>query len=409
MKTNQVFMVLVALATLVGVAGAQFDGALSMVNVTVSPSPVIAGGNVTINFRLYDAYSIYLFGTTLQPSAPYPLFNQTPLSGKILGQVNPGVDPTNYSYTFPIPSTLQSGTYTITFNASYFVYGGAGTELATSKMPVTFFVQNNPAIKVTAATSASQPATLSTGHNQSIILSIQNIGYGTARNVSVSVAAGDGLNLLSPVTTFFISNMTQGTTITEPLLVGAQSLNNTYLVANMSFYSSRFQQRFKNTQKINLTVAPSAQFTVVQNGPGPSIGATDVPVSFKVTNTGSSAASQIQFTLETTYPITPVAGTAYVNNLQAGQSTNMTFLVDVDTAGVSGSYPVTLYEQWKQPNGAVNQQFSGSSNYFVPVVGSGTSGLIIDAAAVVIIVIVAVVIYKRRAQDQTKKGRKKET
>jgi hypothetical protein len=96
-----------------------------------------------------------------------------------------------------------------------------------------------------------------------------------------------------------------------------------------------------------------------------------VPVQLRVTNNGTSAAEQLQLSLQTTYPITPVASTAYVSDLQPGSSTNVTFLVSVDTAGVPGNYPVTLYEQWKQPNGATNQQFSGSSNYFVTVASGG--------------------------------------
>ncbi len=86
----------------------------------------------------------------------------------------------------------------------------------------------------------------------------------------------------------------------------------------------------------------------------------------------------------------------------------MTFLISVDNAGVPGNYPVTLYEQWKQPNGATNQQFSGSSNYFVAITsgGAGNFTLEIEVAVVVIAVIVVVMIARRRmAAGASKKNK----
>ncbi len=399
MKTKYLFLVPIALAMLIGMAGAQtqYDGALSITNLSVSPSPVMAGGYVNISFQLYNSYDGWLYSTNLQPSASYPLLNASPLSGKVIGIINPGQNSTKYyNYSIHIPSTTPAGTYTVTFTATYFVLAGTGTVIATSQLPITFYVQNKPEIKIVP--ESSQSAALYTGHNQTITLLVENIGYGTARNVTVDVSGGQGLNILSPVTTFFISNLTPGSSASEPILVGAQSLNSTYIIANVNYDSSKFEQSFSSTQRINLSVAPAAQFSINSTGGGAGVGAADVPVNFKVTNTGTSDASEVQFTLETTYPITPVSSTAYINNLAPGETANLTFLVDVDTAGVPGQYPVTLYEQWKQPNGAENQQFTGSNNYFVPVVtpGLGISGIIEGIIAVVVVIGAGVFVYRRR-------------
>lgn len=405
METKRIFLAFIAMAMLIGAVSAStvFDNSLSMANVSVSPNPVVAGGNVIIHFRLYDAYDVWLYGTTLQPSGTYPLLNASPLNAALLGTVNPGLNGVNYTYAFPIPSTTPAGTYTITFTAQYFVYAGTGALIATSSMPVTFFVQNRPSIKLLP--SNPQPASLYLGQNQSITLLINNTGYGTARNVSVDVAAGPGLSILSSVTSFFVSNLTRGSEYGEKLLVGAQNLSNTYLLANVTYYSSTFQRRFSSTQRINLSAVPSAQFSVSPLGSGAAVGATDVPIGFRITNTGTSSASELQLTLETIYPVTPVASTAYVNNLQPGASANLTFLVNVDTAGVPGKYPVVLYEQWKQPNGAQNQQFTGHNNYFVSVTspGLGTSGLSIDVVVAIAIIAVLAVLYRRdSARKQVK-------
>lgn len=404
-KTQTFFLVFATLAMLSSMVGAQsaYDGSLSLANVSVFPNPVVAGGNVTISFQLYNSYDNWLYGTTMQLTGSYPLLNVSPLNNYLVRTVDPGLNPGYYNYTIAIPNTTPSGVYTVTLTASYTVYAATGTEIATSSMPISFYVQNKPAIRVLA--SSPQPSTLYAGYNQTLDLLIENTGYGTARNISVTVSDGQGLNILSSVATFFVSNLMQGSIVSEPLLVSAQSINHPYLLANITYYSAKLKQRFSSIQSINLSVAPSAQFAISSMGPSPKIGAADVPVYFRITNTGTSPASELQLTLQTSYPITPVASTAYVSELQPGASTNVTFLVDIDGQGVTGNYPVTLYEQWKQPSSSLNQQFTGSDNYYVAVgeTGSGTDSLITDAVVLVVVIVAAVLIYRR----VTAKGRKK--
>ncbi len=401
MKTKSILLVFAALTLLSGVAMAQYDNSLSMVNMSVSPNPVVAGGNVTIRFQLYNAYDNWLYGTSIQPTGSYPLLNVSPISSYVAGQLDPGVNNRYYNYTIEVPKTAPSGTYTIDFTAQYFVYAATGTEVASSSMPVSFYIYNKPAITVTAATTG--PTVLYVGHNQTIDLVVQNTGYGTARNVTVGVASGSGLNILSPVRSFFISNLTQGSSVDEPITVSAQGTAGTNVIASIAYYSSNLQQRFSSVKSINLSVAPSAQFNIESSGSGVVVGAMDVPVRFVITNNGTTNALDLQISVQSAYPITPVASSAYVPELSPGQSANVTFLVSVDSAGVPGNYPVTLFEQWKQPDGATNQQFTGLSNYFIPVVGSqgGTSSLEIELA-VVIILIAVFAIYSNRKRRKVK-------
>lgn len=408
MKTRYFLLVFAAAVIMSGVAAAQYEGAVSLANLSVSPNPVVAGGNATINFQLYNAYESWFYGATLQPSGSYPLFNVSPLSSNIIGLLGSGLNSRHYNYTIKIPNTTPSGVYTVTFTSEYFVYAATGTETASSSMPVSFYVNNRPAIKVVVA--SPQPAALYSGHNQTINIQVENTGYGTARNVSIVVSSGKGINILSSVNAFFISNLTQGSSVTEPLLVSSQNTGQTNIVANTSYYSSNLQQRFNATQNIALSVAPAAQFNIGSANSKVNVGATDIPVQFRVTNNGTSDAQQMQLSLQTTYPITPIASTAYVSELQPGSSTNVTFLISVDNAGVPGNYPVTLYEQWKQPNGATNQQFSGSSNYFVAVTSgsAGNSTLELEAAIVAVAIVAgALIIRKRMGKKKAPTGEKK--
>ncbi len=407
MNARNFLLAVAALALLSGMVSAQsvYDNSLTLANISVSPNPVVAGSNVTIRFQLHNGYDEWLYSTVLQPSASYPLLNASPLSGYQVGTVNPVQTTGYYAYTFFIPNTTSSGTYTVTMTASYFIYAATGTQVATSTMPISFYVQNRPAIKVVA--SSPSPSTLYAGHNQTINLIVENTGYGTAKNVSITVSRATGLNILSSVRTFYADSISQGSSVTEPLLVGAQNESDTSLLVNVTYYSSTLKQRFTTSQQVNLSVAPAAQFTISSSGSGPVVGATDVPISFVITNTGTSVANQLQVSLQTTYPVSPVSSTAYIASLEPGQSTNMTFMVSVDTSGVPGNYPVTLTEQWKQPNGAVNQQYSGSNNYFVPVSRtSGTGNLAEDVLIIAIILIVVVVASKKLRRSKAKAERK---
>ena len=407
MKIQAVFLALAFMALVSGVASAQYANSVSLTNVSVLPNQVISGGNVTIRFQLYNTYNYWLYGTTLQPTGSYPLLNVSPLDSNTIGMLNPGLNPKYYNYTIEIPNTTPSGTYTITFTATYMLYTTQETEVASSSMPVSFYVNGNPAITVQA--SNPQPSTLYTGYNQSLSLAIQNTGYGTARNVSVTVSGSRGLSILSSVRSFFISNLTRGAEQVEPILISANGTDNVYLIVNTTYYSARLNRRFSNTQRINISVAPSAQFAIDSEGQSPGIGMTDVPVNFRITNTGTSPAEELQLNLETPYPITPIASSAYVNELEPGASTNVTFFVSIDTAGVPGNYPVTLYEQWKQPSGSINQQFTGSDNYFVAVgeTSSAVSAYETYAIAIIVVLIIIVSIYRRRARGRDRKNAKK--
>lgn len=402
----KILWMFVALMALGGAASATsvLDNALSLHNVSVSPNPVVAGGNATIRFQLYDSYGSFVQTVNLQASGAYPILNVSPANTTDIFEVNPGVNKPYYNYTFSIPATTPSGIYKIYFNASY--YGLGATEVvASSSMPVSFYVQNKPEIKVLV--SGPQPSALYSGYNQTVTVEIENTGYGTARNISVSLTGNQYINILSSVTSFFISNLTQGQTVSKQVLISARNTGSAALSASVSYYSSNLNQLFSSTQALALSIAPAAQFTISSSAEQQvNPGATDVPVTFRISNTGTSEAQQVQLNLQSSYPITPVASTAYLQDLPVGASTNVTFLISVDSQGVPGNYPVTLYEQWKQPNGALNQQFSGSDNYFVAVGGQGGIELII--VAVVVVIAAGIVVYRMRsrlAKKPAKKGR----
>ena len=127
-------------------------------------------------------------------------------------------------------------------------------------------------------------------------------------------------------------------------------------------------------------------------------------MNFVITNTGNIDAQNIQLSLQSTYPIAPITNTFYITNLEPGQSANVSFEVNVDSNGNTGTYPITIYETWKQPNGSTEQLYNGANVYYAIVGGTLTSsGNYLIYIIVIIIIIVALVIYRRRKSNKKKK------
>jgi len=498
--------------------------ALSIYSLQVSPNPIFAGSNVSINLQLYDSYTSQLQNVNLELEGSYPILNVSPSNPYLISSIGQGLYGginSYFAYSIKIPENTPSGNYTLDLVAQYQTVqttAGVSTQVTgTSVMPITFYVHGTPSISINptvtrispgnvsavtlsvmnsgygtarnitvsilnssnfsasgtrrfsigslaAGASASltatylvnshitngtyeipvyvayqsdqgswynqtinqsiavriqnpnivasivsaNPSTLYSGYNQSLVISIQNRGYGNANNVSVTLAPKQGVSVLSSVRSFFIGSLPAGQSATETVLVtannytgGAASLN-----AAISYYTSNYQREFSKNQSLNLSVAQSAIFQIGNGRYRLLAGATTVPVNFTITNTGDVDAQQLQLSFQSSYPLTPVSGSGYIQNLEPGQSENVSFLVSIDSHGAPGTYPITIYETWRQPDGAAQQSYTGSSSYYATVssassggLGSGTTAII----AVVVIVIIAVVVYRRMSKRNASK------
>ncbi|MGC8538725.1 MAG: hypothetical protein ACP5MK_02545, partial [Candidatus Micrarchaeia archaeon] len=161
---------------------------------------------------------------------------------------------------------------------------------------------------------------------------------------------------------------------------------------------------------VPIYLQPAAQFEIINESSNIVPGATDVPITYFIKNTGNIVADNVQVSMQSIYPITPIDSDAYLTSIAPGQTKNVTFLVSADSNGVPGSYPVILYETWKQPNGAPNQEYSGSNNYMVTLLG-GSSGSDTSVQylyeVVIVVVVVAIFAFSFRARRSKKEKRQK--
>jgi hypothetical protein len=299
---------------------------------------------------------------------------------------------------------LDNGTYSIPLYVTYFSQDGKAFS-ETVNEPVGVLINNpNIVVNITSAT----PSALYRGYNQSLVLSITNIGTGSANNVSISLVPSGGVSILSSVKNYFIGSLAPGQSAAEQVLVSAgnYTVSNATIGADVRYYTQNYQSRFSKNESLVLSVASSSLFSISQGNYTILPGSTDVNISYVLKNTGNIDAKDIQVSFESQYPITPVTSSYYVPELAPGQSTTIYFQVSADSNGNPGSYPVTLYENWRQPNGAAQQSYSGSNPYFAMISSqNGGSGSLIDVVIAIVVIAAAVYIIRRRmrAKQQPKK------
>lgn len=225
--------------------------------------------------------------------------------------------------------------------------------------------------------------------------------------MTLGVAPLGNTELLSSVHSFFIGTLAAGQSAQESILMGAgnSSYGNASINATLEYYSANYKTSFSKYSVLNLSIAPSATFSISSGPYSIEPGSTNLPVVFVLTNTGNVDAQNIQVSFQSQYPITPVTSTYYISELRPGESANVTFRASVDQHGSAGEYPVTVYEAWRQPNGAAQQEYSGSDNYYAVVSASSSgmnpyTGIIEGIAVVAVVLVVAMRIMKGKSKKR---------
>ncbi|MGC8730246.1 MAG: COG1361 S-layer family protein [Candidatus Micrarchaeia archaeon] len=239
------------------------------------------------------------------------------------------------------------------------------------------------------------PPELFPGYNQTLTLDVSNIGPGTAKNATISFVQGNDIKI-NGVNSYFIGSLPPESSAKLSLMIQANKtvpINMTAILAKMEYFSWNGQHAYNSSTFLPIKFSRAASINITGSNSSSLIpGASYVPVTFTIRNTGNAPAQQVLLSLQTIYPITPADGNAYISVLEPGQSKNVTFFLSVSTAGLAGEYPVTLYEQWRQPNTVMNQQFSSSTNYFVNVTSQPKQASTPAYASTLVIIVVAIIV-----------------
>lgn len=303
-------------------------------------------------------------------------------------------------------STLQQGTAMLPVTVSYETQYNSTIKTYNQSVPVTVSL-GVPNIVVGVAGAA--PSSLYPGTNQTLMLYVQNIGSGIAKNVTISVPSTPNITAASSASRIFIGTLAAGASTSTGVLVTANKndyLSSYLLPVHISYQNANYNATVNKTASIPITLQSIAQFNVTSVGGDLSPGATYVPVTLTVRNTGNEPAQAVTFSLQTIYPISQVTPNAYVSSIAPGASANVTFYVNVDSQANAGQYPLTIYEQWTQPSGVSSQQYSASQNYYAMVSSGGSIGLGIPAIIVIVAIVAIVYLMVLRPRMAAKKAKR---
>ncbi len=362
-------------------------GVQSPISISVLNGGTDRAYNLSVTVLNSDAFKV------VGPST----FSIGSLASNAQGLISPSVQPS---------SSISNGTYYINAIVAYQTAYGEKIKKNVS-IPIDVVV-NNPNIVVSI--ESASPQNIYLGSNQTLTFDIENIGLGEAKNVSVDFTNGQGIGIGS-ASNFFFGSIPAGSSQTETLFIRANqssALSNYSLPVKISYSDSNYLSNVSKTEHLKINVQSSALFNVTSIEGTLIPGASYVPLTVSVKNIGNEQAGQVTFSVQTIYPLSPVNPNVYINQIAPGETVNAVFYMSVDQNGNSGSYPITVYEQWKQPNAAQSQQFSASQNYFANVTSKGTgSGNAYIIGAVVIIVVAAVAYMRLKKRSAAKASAKK--
>ena len=368
------------------------------VTLSASPtSPIIPGTAFTADITALNSGTAGATNTniTILNSANFSVAGASTFN---LGTINAGASATSVITLQPV-STLPQGTNYIPVLLKYTT--PSGQIIATTEYVPVSVVVNQP--NLVPSIVSAQPQLLYSGSNQTLTVSIQNIGTGVAKNVSIRFLSTGNLTVGGSASDIFVGSIQAGASSSQTVFINAnKNANQTsyQLPVALTYYNANYQSQMSKVAYINVNLQPSAKFNITSVSDALYPGATNMPLTFRIKNLGSETAQQVTLSLQTIYPITPVNPDVYISNLAPGQSGNATFYVSIESQGSAGQYPVTLDEQWTQPNGATNQQYSGANNYYAAIYKSAgaanpASAAIEDVIVLIVIVAIAIFAYRR--------------
>jgi hypothetical protein len=289
--------------------------------------------------------------------------------------------------------SLRAGNVTIPIRLKYTAGSGINYSMITN-ITVAFVT---PKPDIVASIEDAIPNQLAPGANQTLTVLIQNNGYGTAKNLTLKFLSSPPLTVTSSASSYFIGTLAAGAKTTEQIqLTASRDANKTLYNLPVSISYSEItgvsNQSIRNIP-VRLQNASIFNITAVSGTLIP--GGTNQPLALVIKNIGNEPAEQVTLSLQTIYPLTPENPNYYINSLAPGQSVNATFFVSTSSQGDNGTYPITVYEQWKQPNGFTTQQYSSFNNYYAEVSTSGGIGSYLVPIVIVLIIVAGAVYYKR--------------
>jgi len=335
------------------------------------PADIHPGDSFDISFKVENSWYADTKEIYVYLEGGYPLLNISPTEPhyiKRLGFEYLGKTSDPLSFALSVDKSATAGSYTVNVVLTYRRYAPAlgvsgGYERYREIIPILIKVKGRPGIEVFV--KSSQPGAIGSGDEAEIRLEVVNIGTEEARNVLILLDPIDEIDVLWFSRTVYVGDILPQKSKTAVISIDVEEgiEAREYMLPIKVAYETPGREKISTSGEINITIKESVDFVIAPVANSANAGDKEKMITFNVQNSGNNLAEEIKATLRASYPFTPTGNEFFIGELQPGESTHVSFHVDVDSDAASQRYPIDIIIQWKEDD----QQYSETKSSFIEV------------------------------------------
>lgn len=335
------------------------------------PADIHPGDSFNVSFKVENSWYADTKEIYVYLEGGYPLLNKSPTEAHYIKRLSYeyfGKTSAPLSFDLSVDKSAAAGTYTVNVVLTYRRYSEAlglsgGSERYRQVIPILIKVKGRPGIEVFV--KSSQPGEIKSGDDAEIRLEAVNTGTEEARNVLILSDSIEEIDVLWSTRTVYVGDIGPQKSKTAVISIDVEEAIDAgeYGLPIKITYETPEGEKISTSGEINITIKESVDFAIAPVANSANAGDKEKMITFNVQNSGNNLAEEVKATLRASYPFTPTGNEFFVGELQPGESTHVSFHVDVDSDAASQRYPIDIIIQWKEDD----KQYSKTKSSFVEV------------------------------------------
>jgi len=390
-------------ALLCGSAVASVNPKVQLESYSVSELPAVPGHTVTLFIHLKSLeWDNCAERVTVQVVMSYPLS----VSGMDTQYIdllcfNDSAEKGTVSFSLPVDSLAQSGTYPVTVLTTY------------EKRYETFSASNTLNLRVggipsiIASVVSSNPVDVYPGDTASVTIKFHNNGSGRAESARVKLEAPEGLEVKWAGSEQELGLIAARSSASATFNIEAfkNTMPGTYMLHATLDYASEDKTVSRQDFYFDMPIKEKADFTAEAKIDSPLLSGDDKEVVMALSNTGSQEARKLKVRVRPVFPFSTDGTVRYVESLAPGEKTDLVYVIHTDKEATAGGQISGLLLDFEDPQG---NKFTDSLDFALNVKTKSLEDQImkywyLGALAVLVVLLVAL----RKVSSARKKKRER--
>jgi hypothetical protein len=336
-----------------------------------TPSDVYPGDSFNISFKVENGWYAEAKEIYVYLEGGYPLLNISPTESyyiKKLGYESPSKTSVPLTFDLSVDKSASAGSYTINVVLNLRRYAdtigvSGGYKRYREVIPVLIEVKGTPEIEVFV--KSSTPGEIKSGEEVEIQLEVVNIGSDEARNILISPESIPEIEVLWFSGTVYVGDVApqKSKTAAISIDVAEEADAKDYALPIKVIYETPEGETISEEGEIKIPIEESVDFAVIPVANSANSGDREKMITFDVQNTGDKVAEEVKAMLRASYPFTPTGNEYFIGELKPGESTEVSFHVDLDSGASTQKYPIDIIIQWEDDD----KEYSKTDSSFVDV------------------------------------------